>query len=73
MAEGVIGLIALEIELNLYLKQLKKDGAVSYETRKSPQELNLTEKQLKILVKMGYAQKIEDGKYYVVCKDGKHC
>jgi hypothetical protein len=29
MAEGVIGLIALKMKLNLYLEQLKKDGAVS--------------------------------------------
>ena len=36
MAEGVAGLIALKIKLNLYLKQLKKDGAVSTKYAKAP-------------------------------------
>jgi hypothetical protein len=73
MLGGIAGSVALRIKLNLYLEQLKKDGAVSYETRKGPKELSLTEKQLKLLVKMGYAQKTEDGKYYALCKDKARC
>jgi len=69
----VEGLIALELDLGFYLKKLKETGAVSYETRKSPLEIDLTEKQLKILVKMKYIRRTEDGKYYAVCENKKHC
>jgi len=67
------GVTALLLELTIYHERLKKAGAISYETRKSPQDINLTEKQLRMLVKMKYAQKTKDQKYYAVCKNGKHC
>jgi len=53
----------------LHFEQVKKAGAISYETRKSSQEIGLTEKQLDTLVSLGMAKKTEDGKYYAVCYD----
>jgi hypothetical protein len=68
MAEAVVALVYFET-----IRDQLKSGAVSYETRKSVEETRLTENQLKFLVKMGWAEKTNDDKYYAICKDGKHC
>lgn len=47
----------------------KKAGATSEETAKTPGELGVKEKWLKtpgVIATM-------DGRYYIVCKDEKHC
>lgn len=66
---AVAGSLALLITLQGDLERLRKAGAVSYETRKSAEETGLSEKQLKTLVKMRWAQKSDDGKYYAIIKN----
>jgi len=54
------------------LELLRKAGAISYETRKSAVEAGLNENQLGTLVSVGWAQKSDDGKYYVILKNKRH-
>lgn len=69
---AVAGTVALLVTLQGDLERLRKAGAISYETRKSAEETGLGEKQLKTLVKMGWAQKSDDGKYYVIIKNKRY-
>lgn len=68
-AGAVAGSLGLLLTLQGDLERLRKAGAVSYETRKSAEETGLSDKQLRTLVKMGWAKKSEDGKYYVIIKN----
>jgi hypothetical protein len=54
-------------------EKLKKAGAISYEMRKTAQEIGLTEGELQTVIRMRWAKKTEDNKYYAICRDGKHC
>jgi Holliday junction resolvasome RuvABC DNA-binding subunit len=69
---AVAGAVGLLVTLQGDLERLRKAGVVSYETHKSAEETGLSEKQLKTLVKMGWAQKSEDGKYYTAIKNKGH-
>lgn len=53
--------------------KMKKLGAISEETAKKPDELNINEWLLERLVDSDWGVKVTlDGRYYVPCKDGKH-
>ena len=57
-----------------YLEKLKKAGAVSDKTAVSLEEADISESWiLKELIWLKEVRKTEDGRYYVVCKDKKHC
>jgi hypothetical protein len=53
------------------LDKIKRKGAVSKETAKSPGELGLSKRDLKFLHQ--WVGETEDGRFYVKCDDGKHC
>lgn len=63
---AVAGTVALLATMQLYRDQLRKSGAISYETRRSADETGLSEKQLRLLVGVGWARKSDDEKYYDV-------
>lgn len=63
------GAAALLLEQVLKLEKVKKAGAVSYETRKSSDEIHLSERELTMLAKMRWVKKTDDGKYYAVTED----
>lgn len=55
--------------------KIKKLGATSEETAKKPEELGIEEWLLKRLTQSKGldVKRTSDGRYYVECKDGKHC
>ena len=57
-------------------KQLKTSNALSEDTAKTIEELNLSVpemRRLRQLVTIGKVKETSDGRFYAVCKDGKHC
>lgn len=58
-------------------KKIRRKGAVSVETAITPEEARITSKRelgwLNRLVKEGKIKEKSDGRYYIECKDGKHC
>jgi len=54
-------------------RKVKESGAISKDTAKTDKELNIRESTLNWLVFVKDIAKTEDGRYYVVCKDGKNC
>jgi len=55
--------------------KIKKLGAISEETAKKPEELGVEEWLLKRITEskgLG-VKRTSDGRYYVECKDKKHC
>lgn len=57
-----------------YLKKLKMAGAVSPETAVSAKKTGIEENWIfKDLLWFRDIKRTEDGRYYVECKDGKHC
>jgi len=59
----IIGAIATKVR-----RKLKKAGAFSEDTAKTPKELGVPEKWLR----MPGVKKTKDGRYYITCKK-KHC
>lgn len=57
----------------LTMRKIKKAEAISEKSAKSPKELGIREDYLDKLVKLERLKRTEDGRYYVSCKDGKHC
>ncbi len=60
------------------LEMLKKANATSQENAVKPEEAGISgrylERALQTLIKKrGKVKKTEDGRYYVECKDKKHC
>lgn len=55
------------------IKKIKEAGAISEETAKTSKELGIGESTLRYLVSVKDVKKTEDGRYYIECKDGKHC
>lgn len=53
--------------------KIKKFKATSEENAKKPEELGVHKSYLDKLVKVGRVKRTEDNRYYVECKDGKHC
>lgn len=57
------------------LKKLKKKNALSKETAKTVEEIGINQYEmntLKQLVKKGEVNEY-NGRYYILCKDKKHC
>jgi hypothetical protein len=57
-------------------EKLRKAGAVSKETAKTIEELGLSGREKRTLkrnVWIGKIKETEDGRYYVPCRDMKHC
>jgi len=69
MAEAFAGFM---IGITRILHRIKEAGATSEEAAKTPEEIGLRETDLKRLKKWG-VHRTEDGRYYVECKDKKHC
>ena len=63
--------VGFQIGLARVLRKIKKAGAVSEETAKTAEELGLREKDLKRLKR--WVKETPDGRFYVPCKDKKHC
>jgi NADH/NAD ratio-sensing transcriptional regulator Rex len=62
------------IEWKKCLKKLKAASANSPETAVSAEKAGIEEDWiLKDLLWFGDIKRTEDGRYYVECKDGKHC
>jgi len=55
------------------IRKIKKAGATSEANAKKPEELGVHKSYLDKLVKLGQLIQTEDGRYYVECKDKKHC
>lgn len=55
------------------IKKIKEAGAISEETAKTSKELGIGESTLRYLVSVKDVKKTSDGRYYIECKDGKHC
>ena len=58
------------------MKKYKKAKAFSPETAMTPQEAGIAwheKKAIKPLVREGKLKQTEDGRFYLECKDGKHC
>jgi hypothetical protein len=55
------------------VRKMKKLKATSEETAKKPEELGVHKSYLDKLVRLGRVKRTEDDRYYVECKDGKHC
>ncbi len=55
------------------IRKMKKSEATSEENAKKPEELGVHRSYLDRLVKLGRVKRTEDDRYYVECKDGKHC
>ena len=68
-----ITLAVLNIRYARAREKMKKLGAVSEETAKKPDELEIQEWILERLTKGRGGKQTADGRYYVVCKDKKHC
>jgi hypothetical protein len=69
MVEAFAGFM---IGITRMLRRIKEAGATSEDIAKTPEELGLREADLKRLKKWG-VHRTEDGRYFVECKDGKHC
>lgn len=72
----ILGGLAWLRTKNACIKLLKAAGAVSHEKAVKPEEVGISgwnEVTLQNLPIFGLAKKTEDGRYYVECKDGKHC
>jgi len=54
-------------------RKLKKAKATSEETAKNPEELGISVDALEKLEKWGLVKRTKDGRYYIQCKDKKHC
>ncbi len=68
MAMGATGFF---IGYGRFVNKIKKAGAVSEETAKTPAELGLREWDLKRMKR--WVRETSDGRFYVYCSDGKHC
>jgi len=55
------------------ITRMKKFKAASEENAKKPEELGVHKSYLDKLVKLGRVKRTEGNRYYVECKDGKHC
>lgn len=62
---------AMFIGYTRILNKIKRAGAVSEKTAKTASELGLKEFDLRRLKR--WVKETSDGRYYVECKDGKHC
>ncbi len=72
MMAGV--LVGLAIRAEWAKEKMKKLGAISEETAKKPEELRIEEFFLKNnIAQIHRIKRTNDGRYYVECKDGKHC
>jgi hypothetical protein len=60
-----------QIGLARTLRKIKNAGATSEETAKTASELCLRSDDLKRLKR--WIKETSDGRFYVECKDGKHC
>lgn len=84
----MVGVTMGETVLFLYYhkqieKKLKEIGAVSEETAVRPDELGLSKPYINFLqsplrrklarIARGDIRETSDGRYYVICEDGKHC
>lgn len=72
---AVMAWSSVATERKLCMEKLKRVNALSPETAVNiEKELSSIEKRhLKALVKLKIVGKTEDGRYYINCKDGKHC
>lgn len=68
MAGTVAG---FQIGLARTVNKIKNAGAVSEETAKTALQLDLKEIDLKRLKRL--IKETSDGRFYVECKNGKHC
>jgi hypothetical protein len=75
--EGIFVAAALLGDERCCLEMLKKVNATSKESAVKPEDAGISgfslERALQSLIKRGKVKKTEDGRYYVECKDGKHC
>jgi len=55
------------------VKKIIEKGVASKETAKTCEELGMSKSTLEYLVSVKDIKKTEDGRYYVECKDKKHC
>jgi hypothetical protein len=70
MAAAAGRIIAIEKSF----KKLKEAGAFSPETAVTPEQVGVTSKyMLNDLIRYKNVKRTEEGRYYVPCKDGKHC
>jgi len=74
---GVVAYLAeKEASKKRCIKKYKKAKAFSPETAMTLQEAGIAwheKKAVKPLVREGKLKKTEDGRFYLECKDGKHC
>jgi hypothetical protein len=61
------------IAKTMIIRKIKKLKATSEESAKKPEELGVHKSYLDKLVKLGRIKRTEDNRYYVECKDRKHC
>ena len=66
-------LAGLALRYRLAKAQMKKLGGVSEERAKTPEQLGIEEWVLEKLTEGRGAKRTKDGRYYIECKDGKHC
>jgi len=67
-------LAGLAIRIELIKKRMKELGAISEETARKPEELSTNEWLLRRgLADLRGIKRTKDDRYYVVCKDEKHC
>lgn len=73
--EGVISAIAaIARNEEICVESLKKANATSQENAVKPEEVGVSESALeKAFQRRGKVKKTEDDRYYVECRDKKHC
>jgi len=75
--EAIAGIAAALRDEERCLERLKKANATSAENAVKPEEAEISgislERALQRLIKRGRVKKTEDNRYYVECKDKKHC
>lgn len=71
MAEAVAAIL---VKRKRIMEKLREVGALSGETAVAAEKAGISEGYiLKDLIKQGKVEATPDGRYYVKCKDGKHC
>ena len=76
IAATIVGGLVWFRTKNACIKLLKDAEALSPEKAVKPEEAGISgwnEATLQNLPLLGFVKKTDDGRYYVECKDGKHC
>jgi hypothetical protein len=76
IAATIVGGLVWFRTKNACMKLLKDAEALSPEKAVKPEEAGISgwnEATLQNLPLFGFVKKTDDGRYYVECKDGKHC